>query len=147
MEQHVMQKYQVKVADALHTSINVIVSFEIRSRISSKLGRMKVICCEIWYVMEIILRGAGSQYQKVQDWIGAGNSNFTKETCQTHEKKNSFILYCKVSVFFTTPSPPTHILFLNSTVIINFNPLEANYDLQMANPFSSALEGRGPLFR
>jgi hypothetical protein len=52
---------------------------------------------------------------------------------------------CKISVFFTTP--PTHIPFLNSTVIINFNPLEANYDLQMANPFSSALEGRGSLFR
>jgi len=46
----------VKVADAPHTSTNFIVYLEIRSRISSKLGKVKAICCEIWYVMEIILR-------------------------------------------------------------------------------------------
>jgi len=79
---------------------------------------------------------------------GLGQGTVTTQRKPVKLTKKLFILFIRAkSRFSLQPLPLIFLFFLNSTVIINSNPLEANYDLQMANPFSSALEGRGPLFR
>lgn len=78
---------------------------------------------------------------------GLGHRAITSQRKPAKLAKKLFIHFIRAKSRFSLQPLPLIFPFLNSTVIINFNPLEANYDLQMANPSSSALEGRGPLFR